>query len=68
MPDLAKTFERIRRLEKMVTTPMPSNVEDVLLVGVDQRTPLRAGFNGNGNTIELKVQTTWAGDGTVIRD
>jgi pimeloyl-ACP methyl ester carboxylesterase len=68
MPDLAVTFERIRRLEKMITTPMPSNVEDVLLVGVDQRTPLRAGFNGNGKTIELKVQTTWSGDGTVIRD
>jgi pimeloyl-ACP methyl ester carboxylesterase len=68
MPDLATTFERIRRLEKMITTPMPSNVEDVLLVGVDQRTPQRAAFNGSGNAIALKVQTTWSGDGTVIRD
>jgi pimeloyl-ACP methyl ester carboxylesterase len=68
MPDLAVTFERIRRLEKMITTPLPANVEDVLLVGVDQRTPQRAAFNGNGDTVALKVQTTWSGDGTVIRD
>ena len=47
---------------------MPKGVEDVLLVGVDQRTPQRAGFNGEGRTALLKVQTTWAGDGTVIRD
>lgn len=68
MPDLARTFERIRRLEKIVSGPMPDQVEDVLLIGVDQRTPLRAAFNGNGNSFALKVQTTWTGDGTVIRD
>ena len=52
----------------MVATPMPKGVEDVLLVGVDQRTPQRAGFrNGDGASV-LQVQHTWAGDGTVIRD
>lgn len=68
MPNLAPTFERIRRLEKLIGAPLPEPVEDVLLVGVDQRTPLRAAFNGGGKSIALKVQTTWAGDGTVIRD
>ncbi len=68
MPDLGTTFARIRTLESMVVRPMPKGVEDVLLVGVDQRTPQRAGFNGEGRTAVLKVQTTWAGDGTVIRD
>lgn len=68
MPDLGTTFSRVRRLEKLIGKPMPAGVEDVLLVGVDQRTPIRAAFNGNGNTFALKVQTTWSGDGTVIRD
>lgn len=68
MPDLGATFARIRTLESMVVRPMPKGVEDVLLVGVDQRTPQRAGFNGEGRNAVLKVQTTWAGDGTVTRD
>ena len=68
MPDLAATFARIRTLEAMVARPIPKNVEDVLMIGVDQRTPQRAAFNGEGHTAVLKVQTTWAGDGTVIRD
>jgi pimeloyl-ACP methyl ester carboxylesterase len=68
MPDLGKTFVRIKKLEALVVTPMPNGVEDVLLVGVDQRTPHRAGFrNGAGASI-LQLQHTWAGDGTVIRD
>lgn len=68
MPDLDKTFVRIRRLEALVATAMPKGVEDVLLVGVDQRTPQRAAFrNGAGATV-LTVDNTWAGDGTVIRD
>ncbi len=68
MPDLAGTFARIARLQKIVAAGMPTGVEDVLLVGVDQRTPLRAAFNGKGKSIVLNVQTTWSGDGTVIRD
>jgi hypothetical protein len=52
----------------MVVRPMPKGVEDVLLIGVDQRTPQRAAFNGEGHTAVLRVRSTWAGDGTVIRD
>jgi pimeloyl-ACP methyl ester carboxylesterase len=68
MPDLGPTFSRVRRLEKLIGKPMPAGVEDVLLVGVDQRTPIRAAFNGSGNSYALQLQTTWSGDGTVIRD
>jgi len=67
MPDLQKTFVRIRRLEALVSTAMPKGVEDVLLVGLDQRTPERAGFESDGGPAMLRVQHTWSGDGTVIR-
>ncbi len=68
MPDLAETFARIRALEQIASTPMPSGVEDILLVGVDQRTPQRAAFRAASGTSVLRVQNTWAGDGTVLRD
>jgi pimeloyl-ACP methyl ester carboxylesterase len=68
MPDLDKTFVRIRKLEALVATPMPRGIEDVLLVGVDQRTPQRVAFRKDGTTSVLQLQHTWAGDGTVIRD
>ncbi|MFN3347492.1 alpha/beta fold hydrolase [Pseudorhodoplanes sp.] len=68
MPDLQQTFGRIRKLEALITMPMPRDVEDVLLVGLDQRTPQRAAFrNGEGPAV-LTVLHSWAGDGTVIRD
>jgi pimeloyl-ACP methyl ester carboxylesterase len=68
MPDLQRTFVRIHKLEALVATAMPKGVEDVLLVGIDQRTPQRAAFKNGGSKSILQVQTTWAGDGTVIRD
>jgi pimeloyl-ACP methyl ester carboxylesterase len=67
MPDLQKTFVRIHKLKALVTTAMPKGVEDVLLVGVDQRTPERAAFKSVDGVSVLQVENTWAGDGTVIR-
>ncbi len=68
MPDLQKTFVRIQKLEALVATAMPKGVEDVLLVGVDQRTPERAAFKITDGVSVLQVENTWAGDGTVIRN
>jgi pimeloyl-ACP methyl ester carboxylesterase len=68
MPDLHKTFVRIHKLEALVATAMPKGVEDVLLVGIDQRTPERAAFRSVGGASVLQVENTWAGDGTVIRN
>ncbi len=68
MPDLQKIFVRIRRIEALVATAMPKAIEDVLIVGVDQRTPHKAGFRNGGGASVLKLQHTWAGDGTVIRE
>lgn len=67
MPDLQKTFVRIRKLEALVATAMPKGVEDVLLVGLDQRTPERATFKSADGVAVLQVEHTWAGDGSVIR-
>ena len=68
MPDLDRIFVRIRKLDALVATPMPKGIEDVLLVGLDQRTPQRAAFRNEGGTAILQLQHTWSGDGTVIRD
>jgi hypothetical protein len=40
----------------------------VLLIGVDQRTTRRVIFERGGKAVALRVQTSWAGDGTVLRD
>ncbi len=52
---------------QIVETPLPAGIEDVLLIGVDQRTPQRVVFEaGDAGTI-ARVRTTWEGDGTVLR-
>lgn len=68
MPDLADTFGRVRKISGLVARPLPAGIEDVLLIGVDQRTTRRVIFERSGATASLKVQTSWAGDGTVLRD
>jgi pimeloyl-ACP methyl ester carboxylesterase len=67
MPDLQRTFVRIRKLQALAATAMPKGVEDVLLVGIDQRTPEKASFTMEGDLSVLRVAHTWAGDGSVIR-
>lgn len=68
MPDLGVTFARIAELGEIIARPLPVGVEDVLLVGVDQRTTQRVRFETASKTIAIRVQTTWAGDATVLRD
>lgn len=68
MPDLAATFDRIREMAEIVAQPLPAGIEDVLLVGVDQRTAQRVNFEVDGRKAAIRVQTSWAGDGTVLRD
>jgi pimeloyl-ACP methyl ester carboxylesterase len=68
MPNLPDVFTRIRLLESLIAMPLPKGIEDVLMVGVDQRTPQRAAFEADGGSTALRVQTSWAGDATVIRD
>jgi pimeloyl-ACP methyl ester carboxylesterase len=68
MPDLTATFARVEELRDIIAKPLPPTVEDVLLVGVDQRTPHRVAFEQAGPTISTRVVKTWAGDGTVVRE
>lgn len=68
MPNLPATFTRIKALENIVATPLPAGIEDVVLLGIDQRTSQRVGFEQSRNTTILHVQTSWAGDATVLRD
>ena len=68
MPNLPATFTRIRALEEIIATRLPHGVEDVVLVGVDQRTSQRVGFERHRGATVVRVQTTWAGDGTVVRE
>ena len=68
MPDLAATFSRVRELAAIVDTPLPAGVEDVMLIGVDQRTPQRFGLERRGDAVAIRMQTTWGGDGTVPRE
>ena len=68
MPDLAATFARVRELQTIVESVLPPEVEEVHLVGVDQRTSHRIAFKGRKSSTTVRVQTTWAGDGTVARE
>jgi pimeloyl-ACP methyl ester carboxylesterase len=68
MPDLVSTFDRIRLINRLIAAPLPVDIEEVLLIGVDQRTTRRVIFERGGKAVALRVQTSWAGDGTVLRD
>lgn len=68
MPDLDAAFARIDELQRIIDTPLPTGVEDVLLVGVDQRTPHRVAFDGKRGQAAIRIETTWNGDGTVVRE
>jgi pimeloyl-ACP methyl ester carboxylesterase len=68
MPDLGATFARVEDLKRILAGPLPAGVEDVLLIGVDQRTAQRVQFEKAGRGARIRVQTSWAGDGTVLRD
>lgn len=65
--DLKLAAGRAEQLRAIVGTPLPAGIEDVLLIGVDQRTPQRVVFETGGDSTVARVGTTWAGDGTVLR-
>jgi pimeloyl-ACP methyl ester carboxylesterase len=68
IPELEATFVRVRELQSIVDSPLPPEVEDVLIIGVDQRTSHNVSFERGTPRTTLRVQTTWAGDGTVVRE
>jgi pimeloyl-ACP methyl ester carboxylesterase len=68
MPDLKKAAARAEELRGIVDTPLPAGIEDVALIGVDQRTPQRIAFDIGAEGAVARLQTSWQGDATVLRD
>lgn len=68
MADLKTAASRAAELRKIVETSLPAGVEDVMLIGVDQRTPQRVTFDVGADSAAARVQTSWQGDATVLRD
>lgn len=68
MTDLKLAASRAADLRAVIETPLPAGVEDVVLVGTDQRTPLKVAFQPAEGGAIAKVSTNWAGDGTVLRN
>lgn len=68
MTDLKIAAGRAGELRAIVETPLPAGVEDVVLIGVDQRTPQRVAFEASNKGAIARIRTTWQGDGTVLRD
>jgi pimeloyl-ACP methyl ester carboxylesterase len=68
MADLTAAFDRIRDLQKIVDSALPPDIEDVLIIGVDQRTPQQVAFERSRGRTAVRVRTSWAGDGTVVRE
>src|SRR5688500_1167259 len=68
LPDLAAAAERQRELQQIVEAGSPPAAEDILFIGVDQRTPQHFAIESTGGPARLRMKTTWAGDGTVVRE
>jgi hypothetical protein len=68
LPDLGAAKERQRRLQEIVDAGLPQGVPDIMFIGVDQRTPQQFALESDDGRAEVRLVTTWAGDGTVVKD
>lgn len=68
MADLKTAASRAGELRAIIETPLPAGIEDVVLIGVDQRTPQRVAFEAADKGAVARVRMSWQGDGTVLRD
>jgi pimeloyl-ACP methyl ester carboxylesterase len=68
LPDFVDLQARQARLRTIVATPLPANIEEALVIGVDQRTPQQYELQPGDGEAQLTVRTSWEGDGTVMRD
>jgi pimeloyl-ACP methyl ester carboxylesterase len=68
LPDLAEVEARQARLRTIVEAPLPADIEEALVIGVDQRTPQHYELQPGDGEAQLNVRTSWDGDGTVMRD
>jgi pimeloyl-ACP methyl ester carboxylesterase len=68
LPDFADVETRQTELQKIVASPLPPNIEEAFVIGVDQRTAQQYELRLGGAEAALHVTTSWEGDGTVMRD
>lgn len=68
LPDFAEARARRAELRRIAGTPLPASTTEVVVIGVDQRTPSRVRLDAGEELAHFVVETGWAGDGTVMRD
>ncbi|MDB2449056.1 alpha/beta fold hydrolase [bacterium] len=70
LPDLAAARERQLHIQRVIDQPLPANIEDVIVIGIDQRTPeqYQIQYDASGGEAQLTIATSWRGDGVVLRD
>lgn len=68
LPDLTDVSARQKELRRIVDAPLPANIQSVLVIGLDQRTPQQFSLKFVDGQGQFDVQTSWEGDGTVMRD
>ncbi|KZM49191.1 alpha/beta fold hydrolase [Labrenzia sp. OB1] len=68
LPELADVAERQSKLRRIVDTPLPAAIEEVLIIGVDQRTPEQYELQVRRGEAHFDMRTSWEGDGTVLRE
>lgn len=68
LPDLTDAEARQKELRTLIAAPLPSGVEEALVIGVDQRTPQAYDLGFGDGEAQLTISSSWEGDGTVMRD
>lgn len=70
LPDLTAARERQMHIQEVIEQSLPASIEDVIVIGVDQRTPqqYRIEYHPDGTKAELVIETSWGGDGVVMRN
>lgn len=68
LPDLADLKTRQETLRRIAETSLPATIEEVLVIGVDQRTPEQYQLKTGNGPARFDIRTSWNGDGTVMTD
>lgn len=70
LPDLAVARQRQMHIQEVIEQSLPAHIEDVIVIGIDQRTPeqYRIQYRDTQQEAQLQIETSWGGDGVVMRD
>ncbi|PTY37503.1 hypothetical protein BGP77_13455 [Saccharospirillum sp. MSK14-1] len=70
LPDLKAARERQMHIQEIIEQSLPADIEDVIVIGIDQRTPeqYRIDYHSGHEEAQLQIETSWGGDGVVMRN